>query len=124
VTFNGNGNTGGSMANESFTSGVPKALSANGFSRSGYTFTGWNTQANGSGTAYGPGATITITANTTLFAQWTANTLTVNFAGNGNTGGFMANESFTYGVAKALTLNGFTRFGYTFAGWGTAAGRP
>ncbi len=124
VTFNGNGSTSGSMSNETFTYGVAKALSTNGFSRTGYTFTGWNTQANGSGTAYGAGATITITANTTLFAQWTANTYTVSFNGNGSTSGSMSNETFTYGVAKTLTSNGFTRTNYTFVGWGTVAGGP
>jgi uncharacterized repeat protein (TIGR02543 family) len=124
VTFNGNTSTGGSMANETFTSGVPQALSANAFTKTGSTFTGWNTLASGLGTAYGPGATITLSANTTLYAQWSLNTFVVTFAGNTNTGGSTANETFTYGVAKALTLNGFTKTGDTFAGWGTVAGGP
>ena len=41
----------------------------------GYTFAGWNTAANGSGTAYAAGATTSaITANTTFYAQWTEKT--------------------------------------------------
>ena len=34
----------------------------------------------------------------------------------------MANESFTYGTAKTLTANAFTRTGYTFKGWATSSG--
>ena len=41
-----------------------------GFTRTGYTFTGWNTRADGKGTDYAPGSTITLTENTTLYAQW------------------------------------------------------
>ena len=48
------------------------ALTTNTFSYSGYTFAGWNTAANGSGTTYGDGATVTFTQNLTLYAQWTA----------------------------------------------------
>lgn len=44
----------------------------------------------------------------------------VKFNANGGTG-TMANESFTYGTAKALTANAFTRTGYTFKGWATSA---
>lgn len=49
----------------------------------------------------------------------TANTYTVVYKGNGNTGGSTANSSHTYGTAKALTANGFTKTGYTFLGWST-----
>jgi len=43
-----------------------------GFTRDGYTFTGWNTKANGSGTSYAPGASIIVTGNVLLYAQWSA----------------------------------------------------
>jgi uncharacterized repeat protein (TIGR02543 family) len=69
--FNGNGNTGGSTANETFTYGVSKALTVNGFTKTGYTFTGWGTSAGGP-VVYTNGQAITVTANETLFAQWTA----------------------------------------------------
>ena len=45
-------------------------LLSNPFTREGYDFTGWNTAADGSGTAYADGANITLTADTTLYAQW------------------------------------------------------
>ena len=71
VTFDGNGSTSGATAAQ--TSAVSAALTSNGFSKTGYTFSGWNTAANGSGTAYANGATYSFSSSTTLFAQWTAN---------------------------------------------------
>lgn len=69
VTFNANvGN--GAMADQAASASSP--LTTNVFTRSGYTFAGWNTAANGSGTTYTDGASYPFTANTTLYAQWTA----------------------------------------------------
>ena len=49
-------------------------------SRTGYTFTGWNTQKDGKGTSYDAGADLILNDNTTLYAQWKKNTKTdVNF---------------------------------------------
>lgn len=45
-------------------------LLSNPFTRQNYTFNGWNTAADGSGTSYADGAKITLTADTTLYAQW------------------------------------------------------
>jgi uncharacterized repeat protein (TIGR02543 family) len=69
VTFNANEGT-GVMADQVASATSP--LTANVFSRSGHTFAGWNTAANGSGTAYADGASYDFTVNTTLYAQWTA----------------------------------------------------
>ena len=128
VAFNANGGT-GSIANESFTWGVSKALTTNAtqITRTGYTFAGWNTQADGKGTSYSNGQSVTSLTNehegvVTLYAKWTAITYQVRFNGNGATSGSMSNESFTYGTAKNLTSNGFSKTGYTFAGWATSAG--
>ncbi len=118
VTFNGNGSTSGSTALE--TNNVPSPLTANGFSRTGYTFAGWNTSANGNGVAYADGATYSFTANVTLYAQWTANaSFMVTFNGNGSTSGATPSES--NNAAAALRANGFSRIGYAFAGWNTMA---
>ncbi len=117
VTFNGNGSTSGSTALES--NHAPTPLTANGFSRSGYVFSGWNTTTDGSGTAYADGATYPFTANVTLFAQWVANaSFAVTFNGNGSTSGSTAPE--TNHAPSALSANGFSRTGYAFAGWNTA----
>ena len=70
VTFNANGGS-GSMSAESST--IPMTLTANTFTRGGYTFAGWNTVAGGGGTAYADGATYNTAASVTLYAQWVAN---------------------------------------------------
>ena len=72
ISFQGNGNTGGSTASHTGIScNGSQTLRANGFTRTGWTFTGWNTDKYGAGTAYAAGATInSITDNITLYAQW------------------------------------------------------
>ena len=115
VTFNSNGGT-GSMSNQ--IANVPTTLTANAFTRTGYIFSGWNTAANGSGTSYADGATYSFAADITLFAQWTANNHTVTFNSNGGTGS-MSNQ--IANVPTTLTANAFTRTGYIFSGWNTAA---
>ena len=101
------------------TDNVPTALSLNAFTRSGYAFTGWNTTATGTGSAYGDGATYPFTQSATLYAQWAADTsYTVTFNANGGSG-TMAAE--TDNVPTALSLNAFTRSGYAFTGWNTTA---
>ncbi len=118
VTFNGNGSTGGLMAPE--TDFAPTPLSANAFSRTGYVFARWNSAADGSGTAYADGASDPFTANQTLFAQWTINaSYSVTFNGNGSTGGLMAPE--TDFAPTPLSANAFSRTGYVFARWNSAA---
>lgn len=69
VNFNANGGS-GSMSSQVFEKGVPQTLNSNTFTRTGYGFTGWNTKADGSGTSYTNGQTITPTSNLTLYAQW------------------------------------------------------
>jgi thermitase len=67
VTFDANGGS-GSMGNQ--VANIPTALTANTFTYSGYSFTGWNTAANSSGTSYANGATYPFDADVTLYAQW------------------------------------------------------
>lgn len=55
---------------------------ASSFSRAGYTFTGWNTAADGTGTAYAVGDKIPSTKSITVYAQWTLNAPTVSVTGN------------------------------------------
>lgn len=70
VTFDANGGE-GSMADQTFTHGTAQALTENAFTREGYTFSGWNTAADGSGTAYTDKQSLTLTGDLELFAQWT-----------------------------------------------------
>lgn len=88
VTFNANGGSGGTMNSQSFTENEAQNLTANEFTRTGYTFSGWNTKADGSGTKYTDGQTVTLTtAGLTLYAQWTANQYTITFDKQNGTGG-------------------------------------
>ena len=118
VTFDANTGT-GSMSSQTGSSAA--ALTANTFTKTGYTFAGWNTAANGTGTAYTDGQSYGFGADMTVYAQWTANPSgnhTVTFDANGGSGS-MSNQ--TANSSTALTSNTFTRSGYTFAGWNTAA---
>jgi len=97
-------------------------LTTNGFTKTGYTFTGWNTQSNGAGTSYTDGQYISnltsdVNGQIELYAQWSPITYTVEYDGNGSTGGSMDNSSYKYDEEKALTANGFAKTGYTFTGW-------
>ena len=121
ITYNANGGNGAPAADYKCY-GIDKTLSSTVPTRDGYTFIGWNTEQNGSGTSYAKGATYSANASATLYAKWTANTYKVKFNGNGNTGGSMSDQNFTYGTAQNLTANAFSRTGYTFAGWATSSG--
>lgn len=124
VTFNGNGSTGGSMASQS--AGSSTALTANGFTKTGYGFGGWaSSVANAaSGTvAYANQATYPFTSSATLYAIWN---FAINYNSNGGTGTIASQTGYYNGSAGTgtLTLNngsGFTRAGYTFGGWKTSA---
>ncbi len=73
MTFAGNGATDGTMADQTVPYDTATALSANAFTRDGYTFAGWNGAADGTGTAYAAGANVTLTGDLTLYAQWSKN---------------------------------------------------
>ncbi len=76
LTYNGNGNTGGNVPVDSvgYPQGTTVTILGNtgNLVRTGYTFAGWNTDANGSGTTYSGGNTFNIGAtDVTLYALWT-----------------------------------------------------
>ena len=96
-------------------------VAANTFTYEGYRFTGWNTLANGEGTSYAPDETFTLTADTTLYAQWAVNSYRITFHANGGRGE-MAEQIMQYETATAISDCGFARTGYTFAGWATQEG--
>jgi uncharacterized repeat protein (TIGR02543 family) len=112
VTFDGNGSDGGSMAAQ--TNNVPTALTANAFTRTGYSFVEWNTTAGGTGTPYANGATYDFSANVTLFAQWTPNSYTITFESNG--GSAVAPITQLYDTVVTAPANP-TKAGFFFAGW-------
>ncbi len=117
VTFNNNGGS-GTMSPQ--IANVPTALTPNTFTRTGYSFSGWNTQSGGGGTSYADGAIYSFSADITLYAQWTAlPNHTVTFNSNGGSGTMSPQIA---NVPTALTLNTFTRAGYSFSGWNTQSG--
>ena len=126
VAYDINGGDGGTTASSSHTYGIASNLTANSFTRTGYTFVGWNTVAIGGSTSFTDKQSVLNLsavngATVTLYAQWTAYTYTIAYEINGGDGGTTASSSHTYGVPKALTQNMFTRTGYAFAGWNTVA---
>lgn len=131
LTYDGNGNTGGSVpidSNHYEDQALVTVLSnSNNLERDGYSFTGWSTQADGNGTSYVQGNQFTMSANDlTLYAKWEANpTYSAVYYGNGNDGGSVPIDSTEYeqGVAVTVLSNSgnLTRSGHTFSGWNTAA---
>ena len=77
VTFEANGSAEypveGTMAPQSVTAKKDTALNANTFTREGYNFLNWTTAADGTGDSYADRATVNLTKNTTLYAQWEDN---------------------------------------------------
>ncbi len=69
ITFDANGGSGSVSAISTYV-GVANTIPSNSLTRTGYTFNGWNTASDGSGTAYATGSTITPTGDVTLYAQW------------------------------------------------------
>jgi Listeria-Bacteroides repeat domain (List_Bact_rpt) len=122
VNFNSNGGTGSEASQSAATATDLSLLSTGTIARAGFTFSGWNTAANGTGTAYADGASYPFTASNTLYAQWTATgPFTVTFNNNGGAGS-LAPESDSTPTALSLFSTGtMTDPGFHFTGWNTAA---
>ncbi|MFM2090560.1 MAG: hypothetical protein RLZZ127_1049, partial [Planctomycetota bacterium] len=124
VVYVANGGT-GAIPSATKAFGIDLALAdGTGFTRTGHTFTGWNTAPLGGGTAFASGATYTVDAPITLFAQWSLNTYAVTYDANGaDTGTAPAAQTKLHGVPLVLTASsgGLGKAGSLFAGWNTAA---
>lgn len=106
---------------QTFKYGEAQALQKNTYNRTGYSFKGWNTKADGSGQFYSDEQEYTATENNVvLYAQWEANKYTVKFVDE-MAEGSMDDQIFTHGVSQALSENKFTKQGYKFIGWNTKA---
>ena len=123
VTFEANGTVEypveGTMTPQTVNAKTDTALNANSFTREGYSFTGWNTKADGTGTPYADKAIVSFDADTTLYAQWTVDPVITFVANDGE--GTMGTQTVKPNKATVLTANTFTRADYDFTGWNTAA---
>ncbi len=124
IAYDGNGAGSGGVAVTVGDPGTTAKAAANGFTRTGHTFTGWNTRRDGTGTACQAGDDVAYPAEgrtLTLYAQWRPITYTIRFDGNGASSGMMADLVATYDERKTLPANRYARPGKAFAGWNTKA---
>ena len=131
VVYYGNGSTGGTVPvdGNGYSSGQRATILGNPGSlvKAGCTFAGWNTEADGSGSARMPGASFAIgSASLTLYAQWMAKaSYQVSYDGNGQTSGSVPTDPARYLPDAAVTVLGNTgtlaKTGYVFAAWNTRA---
>ena len=124
IVFNSNSGT-GSMSNQQFIYSVAQNLTSNSFIKTGYKFTGWNTEADGTGTGYTNSQSVDRLTEVdgdviNLYARWEPITYTVHFDANTGTG-TMTDQTFTYDVSNTLSSNSFTKSGFLFDGWNTVA---
>ena len=120
LTYDGNGATGGKTDPQNGVTDQKVNVRQNGFTRDGYTFVTWNTQADCKGNAVKPNSEWTLRGSSTLYACWAGVAQTLTYHGNGATGGNTAAQSGHTGDELTTNANGFTRDGYTFVRWDTA----
>ncbi len=127
VTYNGNQNTSGTAPIDTHLYRQEDTVTVLGNTgslvRLGWTFTGWNIAANGTGTAYSQGSTLIMSsANVTLYAQW-APTYTVTYNGNNNTHGTVPVGPTTYTPGQTVTVlgntNSLSNLPFHWMGWNT-----
>ena len=125
VRFNRNGGSGGAdMANQNFTYGVAQNLTTNTYTRTGYTFAGWATSANGT-VAYTDGQSVSNLSTTDgavvdLYAKWTADEITIELSANGGENDGEAKVLYDATGLKSITHA--TYDGYNLVGYYAEAG--
>jgi hypothetical protein len=113
VTFDANGGS-GSMSTQSGSYNTTAALTNNAFTRTGYTFAGWNAVQGGGGAAYANGGNYTFTASNTLYAQWNINSYAVTpNAGAGGSISPSGAQTVNHGGTTSFTVTPNT--GYSIA---------
>lgn len=119
VKFNSNGGDGGqTMADQTFTYDAAQTLKANVFTKTGYTFTGWNTQANGEGTPYTNQQSISdLTSDIELFAQWEIGKFQYTLGQTEGIDTSFGTQPGAYDFGTTITLNAKANNGYSFLGW-------
>jgi uncharacterized repeat protein (TIGR02543 family) len=111
----------GAVAETSIAFNTQATVDSGGaLSREGFLFTGWNTKADGTGTARSAGSTFTMPAESvTLYAQWTAQPQTLTYDANGGSGA-PSNQSANTDDTVTLSATEPTRVNFAFVGWSTS----
>ena len=132
ITYDSNSATSGTVptdaTNYNIGQNITVKANSGSLTRTGYTFAGWNTAANGSGDTYLSGTQYEVgSANVTLYAKWNANTYTVTYNKNGANGSpqrssnNVTTDSYTTGGNDIVlpSVGTMSKTGYDFAGWAT-----
>ena len=110
------------MATQTITAGTEFELAVNTFEKTDFLFDGWYENSGSTGTRYSAGGLVTLYANKTYYAKWSAAPRAITYLANGASGTVPTqsakNESETFTVASDT---GLTRTGYDFAGWSNGA---
>lgn len=133
VLYDPNGATGGAVPVDSHSYANGRTVTVLGNSgtlvKTGASFAGWNTEADGSGTSRAPGSTFAAgSVDVKLYARWvsaSARTHTIRYEANGAASGTVPVDSFLYPEGSAIRVagnsGGLSRTGYRFAGWNSRA---
>ncbi len=131
VTYDGNGSESGNVPKDDndYVEGAGVSIQGNAgdLAKTGFKFTGWNTNAGGSGDTYQTGDTLTMGSQpVSLYAQWEAlPTYTVTYNDNNAESGTPPSDDNNYYATSLVTTQGnpggLARYGYTFDGWSTNA---
>lgn len=116
VIFDANGGN-GTIASISVEEGSEITLPENTFTKTGYSFAGWATSADGN-VSYSDKAKISITGNITVYAKWTEITYTITYEANGGTNTDRNPASYTF-ETETITLLAPSRQYFDFGGWYT-----
>ena len=119
VKYDANGGT-GAPSNQTKKQGESLTISTAKPTKTGYTFTSWNTKKDGTGTKYDIGASYTTDSDVTLYAQYKESTITytVKYDANGGTGA-PSNQTKTKDKELVLSTTVPTKEGYKFVNWNT-----
>ena len=126
ISYNANGGTGTAPTSQTAVVGSAITIASNSgvppLAKTGFVFTGWNTQADGLGTSYAPAAnTFMPGSNVTLYAVWVPVDYTLSYDLNGAAGTPPTSQTVAYNTTTIVTSSVPTRTGYGFTGWNTQA---
>ncbi|MFR9310295.1 GH25 family lysozyme [Hydrogeniiclostridium mannosilyticum] len=123
LTYHANGGVNAPVHSTAYDKGASVSVAGPGsMSREGYTFTGWNTKPDGSGTKYAAGSTYTnITGSVILYAQWQKlEQVGILYDANGGQNAPVdAKHYYAGGSVPVLDAGNMNREGYVFIGWNT-----